>query len=65
MKSFFTIIFTLLAISVYAQNFNIKINDLRFFGDYKTAEEIFDALGEKPTKIRTPQPTDEDAAEKE
>ena len=60
MKKFLTFVFALLTSSVYAQNFNININDLRFFGDYKTAEDIFDALGEKPTKIRTPQPTDEE-----
>jgi len=56
------LLFSILALSatgVYAQDVDLKINNLQVFGRYNTAEEIFDALGEKPTKIHTPQPTDE------
>lgn len=58
MKRLLFLIFVLSATGAYAQDVDLKINNLRLFGDYKTAEEIFEALGEKPTKIRTPQPTD-------
>lgn len=58
MKNFIILVFALLTTGAYAQDVDLKINNLRLFGDYKTAEEIFEALGEKPTKIRAPQPMD-------